>query len=78
MHDNAPRHKAKTVMSFFKEEYVMDWPAQIPDINPIENVWKILGERFNEKNLKTTEQSHRAVEDAKVRLIPMGFTLNIK
>ena len=28
----------------------MDWPTQSPDMNPIENVWKLLGERTKAKN----------------------------
>ena len=40
MKDNAPCHKAKTVLSFLQEERiaVMKWPPQNPDTNSIENV----------------------------------------
>ena len=47
MQDNAPCLKTKTVLSFFEEEgiAVMKWPPQSPDINPLENIWKIIGEK---------------------------------
>ena len=58
MQDNAPCHKAIVVMNFLKAENVtiMDWLPQIPDLNPYENVWKILGECSKTRNPKTTDQ----------------------
>ena len=52
MQDNAPCHKAKTVLSFLEKEgiAVMKWPPQSPDINPIANVWKIRGEKAQNRN----------------------------
>ena len=45
--DNAPCHRAKSVKIFISEEdaNVMEWPTQSSDMNPIENVWKLLNER---------------------------------
>ena len=28
----------------------MKWPTQSPDMNPIENVWKIIGEKAQNRN----------------------------
>ena len=40
MQDNTPCHTAKSVKTFLSEEdgTVMEWPAQSPNMNPIENV----------------------------------------
>ena len=48
MQDNVPCHKAKIVLSFLEEEEiaVIDWLRQSPDMNPLENVWKIIGEKL--------------------------------
>ena len=65
MQDNAPCHKAWAVMNFLKAENVtvMDWPPQSPDLNPIENVWKTLGERSKARNPNTTEQLWNALQE---------------
>ena len=65
MQDNAPCHKAMVVMNLLKAENVtvMDWPSQSPDLNPIENVWKTLGEPSKARNPKTTEQLWNALQE---------------
>ena len=47
MQDNVLCHTAKSVETFLSDEdvTVRVWPAQSLDMNPIENIWKLLNER---------------------------------
>lgn len=46
--DNDPKHTAKSVKEWFKQRgvNVLDWPAQSPDMNPIEHLWNHLENRL--------------------------------
>ena len=57
MHDNAPCHRAHVVSDWLEEQEItiLSWPAQSPDLNPIENLWDHM-ERQLEKMPSTTKE----------------------
>ncbi len=60
-------HTAKQVKQFLeaKNTEIMKWPAQSPHLNPIENFWKILGDKImamKPTSYQTIEESGRRLD----------------
>lgn len=63
--DNAPCHKSAMTMGWFKDNMVpvLDWPAQSPDLNPIEHLWGILKRKVREHSITSKRVLKNALLD---------------
>jgi hypothetical protein len=64
MQDNASIHNAKATITLFQsiEIDLMQWPANSPDLNPIENVWSILKDRIGRHCPTTRKEAIQAIQ----------------
>ena len=64
--DNDPKHKSKLAIDFLKNKKVdfIDWSPYSPDFNPIENVWNMIAQELNEKNIQTQAGLFKEIEKA--------------
>ncbi|KAL1493686.1 hypothetical protein ABEB36_009381 [Hypothenemus hampei] len=80
MHDNARCHVAATVSEFLNESGidVLPWPAQSPDLNPIEQAWDMLqrGVLRGGNNFQNREQLFAVLQES-WRLIPQQDLNNL-
>ncbi len=61
--DLAPAHIAKGTKSWFNDHgvTVLDWPANSPDLNPIENLWSIVKRKMRDTRPNNADDLKAAV-----------------
>ena len=75
MHDNARPHSAAITRQFLATNNinVLDWPANSPDLNPIEQVWDELGRRVRRNHAIHTVNDLAAALQAEWAKLPATF-----
>ena len=65
-HDNDPKHTSNHVKSWLLNNNinVLKWPAQSPDLNPIENLWEIVNGRIKRDSATNKRTLFSQIKDA--------------
>lgn len=64
--DNDPKHTARRTKEWFEQSNckILPWPAQSPDLNPIENLWSILDVKARNRKVYTEAQLFQVLKQA--------------
>ncbi len=68
----APPHTAKGTKSWFNDHgvTVLDWPANSPDLNPIDNLWGIVKRKMRDTRPNNADDPKAAIKATWVSITP--------
>ena len=70
--DLAPAHTAKGTKSWSKDHgvRVLDWPANLPDLNPIKNLWGIVKRKMRDTRPNNADDLKAAIKATWASITP--------
>ncbi len=70
--DLAAAHTAKGTKSWFNDHgvTVLDWPANFPDLNPIENLWSIVKRKMRDTRPNNVDGPKAAIKATLASITP--------
>ncbi len=70
--DLTPAHTAKGTKSWFNDHgvTVLDWPANSPDLNPIENLWCIVKRKMRDTRPNNADELKAAIKETWASIPP--------